>query len=109
MQTRVLTPKQVLNCTIFSFLLDIYIIQEDAVRSLYVLFDNSLYLFVALKKRRVTHVQNHAFIKEHFLGIGKDSIFLGWTVRYCLITVLVYLFRLFVLSKYLNVVIMSFT
>ncbi|CAH2071934.1 unnamed protein product, partial [Thlaspi arvense] len=32
-----------------------------------------------LKTRRVTNVQNHAFIKEHFLGIGKDSAFLGWT------------------------------
>jgi len=33
----------------------------------------------ALRKRRVTHVHNHAFIKEHFLGIGKDSVILGWT------------------------------
>uniref|UniRef100_A0A1J3IKU7 MLO-like protein n=1 Tax=Noccaea caerulescens TaxID=107243 RepID=A0A1J3IKU7_NOCCA len=33
----------------------------------------------AFKKRRVTNVQNHAFIKDHFLGIGKDSVILGWT------------------------------
>ncbi|CAN8237743.1 unnamed protein product [Cochlearia groenlandica] len=33
----------------------------------------------ALRKRRVTHVNQHAFIKEHFLGIGKDSVILGWT------------------------------
>lgn len=33
----------------------------------------------ALRKKRVTHVQNHTFIQEHFLGIGKDSVFLGWT------------------------------
>ncbi|ESQ37926.1 hypothetical protein EUTSA_v10028582mg [Eutrema salsugineum] len=37
----------------------------------------------ALKKRRVTHVHNHAFIKEHFLGIGKDSVILGWTQSFC--------------------------
>ncbi|KAJ4876571.1 MLO-like protein 1 [Raphanus sativus] len=33
------------------------------------------------KKRKVTHVHQHAFIKEHFLGIGKDSFFLGWTTH----------------------------
>ncbi|XVF06730.1 hypothetical protein REPUB_Repub06bG0075800 [Reevesia pubescens] len=29
-------------------------------------------------KKKVTHVHQHTFIKEHFLGIGKDSIVLGW-------------------------------
>lgn len=29
-------------------------------------------------KKKVTHVRQHAFIKEHFLGIGKDSAILGW-------------------------------
>ncbi|XP_017977441.1 PREDICTED: MLO-like protein 1 [Theobroma cacao] len=29
-------------------------------------------------KKKVTHVREHTFIKEHFLGIGKDSIVLGW-------------------------------
>ncbi|KAK2638431.1 hypothetical protein Ddye_026226 [Dipteronia dyeriana] len=29
-------------------------------------------------KKKVTHVHQHAFIKEHFLGIGKDSALLGW-------------------------------
>ncbi|XVE90302.1 hypothetical protein DITRI_Ditri20bG0066600 [Diplodiscus trichospermus] len=28
--------------------------------------------------KKVTHVRQHTFIKEHFLGIGKDSIVLGW-------------------------------
>ncbi|KAF8031931.1 hypothetical protein BT93_D0979 [Corymbia citriodora subsp. variegata] len=27
---------------------------------------------------KITHVHQHAFIKEHFLGIGKNSILLGW-------------------------------
>ncbi|KAL5703479.1 MLO-like protein 1 [Ranunculus cassubicifolius] len=27
---------------------------------------------------KVTHVHQHAFIKDHFLGIGKHSTFLGW-------------------------------
>ncbi|XP_030550884.2 MLO-like protein 1 isoform X2 [Rhodamnia argentea] len=27
---------------------------------------------------KVTHVHQHAFIKEHFLGIGKDLALLGW-------------------------------
>ncbi|CAH8352461.1 unnamed protein product [Eruca vesicaria subsp. sativa] len=44
------------------------------------LADESFDTEAALKKRRkVTHVHQHAFIKEHFLGIGKDSFFLGWT------------------------------
>ncbi|KAG6574804.1 MLO-like protein 1 [Cucurbita pepo subsp. pepo] len=29
-------------------------------------------------KPKVTHVHQHAFIKDHFLGIGKDSALLGW-------------------------------
>ncbi|XWS57936.1 hypothetical protein CRYUN_Cryun09bG0215700 [Craigia yunnanensis] len=29
-------------------------------------------------KKNVTDVHQHAFIKEHFLGFGKDSIVLGW-------------------------------
>ncbi|XP_010277858.1 PREDICTED: MLO-like protein 1 [Nelumbo nucifera] len=29
-------------------------------------------------KSKVTHVHEHAFIKDHFQGIGKDSAFLGW-------------------------------
>ncbi|KAH9771079.1 MLO-like protein 1 [Citrus sinensis] len=29
-------------------------------------------------KTKVTHVHQHAFIKEHFLGYGKDSALLGW-------------------------------
>ncbi|XP_021282490.1 MLO-like protein 1 [Herrania umbratica] len=29
-------------------------------------------------KKKVTHVRQHTFIKDHFLGIGKDSIVLGW-------------------------------
>ncbi|KAK8480541.1 hypothetical protein V6N13_031449 [Hibiscus sabdariffa] len=29
-------------------------------------------------KNKVTHVHQHTFIKEHFLGFGKDSIVLGW-------------------------------
>ncbi|XP_059626325.1 MLO-like protein 1 [Cornus florida] len=31
-----------------------------------------------LKSRKVTHVHQHAFIQDHFLGIGKDSAILGW-------------------------------
>ncbi|XVF30654.1 hypothetical protein REPUB_Repub16aG0077000 [Reevesia pubescens] len=31
-----------------------------------------------LLKRKVTHVHQHTFIKEHFQGFGKDSIALGW-------------------------------
>lgn len=30
-------------------------------------------------KKKVTHVHQHAFIKEHFLGMGKDSALLGWS------------------------------
>ncbi|XP_010528781.1 PREDICTED: MLO-like protein 1 [Tarenaya hassleriana] len=30
-------------------------------------------------KDKVTHVHQHAFIKEHFLGFGKDSAILVWT------------------------------
>ncbi|XP_065853790.1 MLO-like protein 1 isoform X1 [Euphorbia lathyris] len=29
-------------------------------------------------KRKVTHVHQHTFIKEHFRGFGKDSALLGW-------------------------------
>ncbi|KAJ0079251.1 hypothetical protein Patl1_23587 [Pistacia atlantica] len=29
-------------------------------------------------KKKVTHVEQHTFIREHFLGIGKDSVILGW-------------------------------
>ncbi|KAJ4843292.1 MLO-like protein 1 [Turnera subulata] len=31
-------------------------------------------------KQQVTHVHQHAFIKEHFLGIGKDSALMGWLI-----------------------------
>ncbi|XP_059456705.1 MLO-like protein 1 [Corylus avellana] len=31
-----------------------------------------------LKAKTVTHVHQHAFIKEHFRGIGKNSAMLGW-------------------------------
>lgn len=31
-----------------------------------------------LKKKKVTNVHQHAFIKDHFLGMGKDSALLGW-------------------------------
>jgi len=66
---RSLTPKQVLN-------------RLYASGTLCILFDYLLCFVAALRKRRVTHVHNHAFIKEHFLGIGKDSVILGWTVWY---------------------------
>ncbi|KAJ0013913.1 hypothetical protein Pint_20803 [Pistacia integerrima] len=33
-------------------------------------------------KKKVTHVEQHTFIREHFLGIGKDSVILGWMVSY---------------------------
>ncbi|KAH0978555.1 hypothetical protein GBA52_028274 [Prunus armeniaca] len=33
---------------------------------------------VLKKKKKVTHVNQHAFIKAHFLGMGKNSAFLGW-------------------------------
>lgn len=36
----------------------------------------------AVLKKKVTHVRQHAFIKEHFLGVGKDSAILGWLVCY---------------------------
>ncbi|MCI18804.1 MLO-like protein 1-like, partial [Trifolium medium] len=28
----------------------------------------------------VTHVHQHAFIKDHFTGFGKDSSIVGWLV-----------------------------
>ncbi|KAF6137524.1 hypothetical protein GIB67_031803 [Kingdonia uniflora] len=28
--------------------------------------------------KKVTNVQQHAFIRDHFLGVGKDSALLGW-------------------------------
>lgn len=31
-----------------------------------------------LKTKTVTDVHQHAFIKDHFLGIGKNSVLLGW-------------------------------
>ncbi|KAM3698781.1 hypothetical protein ACJW30_06G215700 [Castanea mollissima] len=31
-----------------------------------------------LKSKTVTDVHQHAFIKDHFLGIGKNSVILGW-------------------------------
>ncbi|CAH8301311.1 unnamed protein product [Eruca vesicaria subsp. sativa] len=43
------------------------------------LADESFDPEAAPDKNRLTHVHQHAFIKEHFLGIGKDSVFLGWT------------------------------
>ena len=39
-----------------------------------------MYCVSAVLKKKVTHVRQHTFIKEHFLGIGKDSIVLGWLV-----------------------------
>lgn len=33
-------------------------------------------------KKKVTHVRQHAFIREHFLGIGKDSVLLGWVLSF---------------------------
>ncbi|KAM1042210.1 hypothetical protein FF1_031348 [Malus domestica] len=30
------------------------------------------------KVKKVTHVHQHAFIRDHFLGMGKNSVFLGW-------------------------------
>ncbi|ESR50567.1 hypothetical protein CICLE_v10031281mg [Citrus x clementina] len=33
-------------------------------------------------KTKVTHVHQHAFIKEHFLGYGKDSALLGWMLSF---------------------------
>ncbi|KAL9423098.1 hypothetical protein AB3S75_035232 [Citrus x aurantiifolia] len=33
-------------------------------------------------KTKVTHVHQHAFIKEHFLGYGKDSTLLGWMLSF---------------------------
>lgn len=38
-----------------------------------------------MKTKTVTDVHQHAFIKDHFLGIGKNSALLGWLVSYCLI------------------------
>ncbi|XP_038726044.1 MLO-like protein 1 isoform X2 [Tripterygium wilfordii] len=29
-------------------------------------------------KKKVTHVQQHAFIRDHFLGVGKTKALLGW-------------------------------
>ncbi|XP_024022269.1 MLO-like protein 1 [Morus notabilis] len=31
-----------------------------------------------LKSRKVTNVHQHAFIRDHFLGIGRNSALLGW-------------------------------
>ncbi|XP_041000108.1 MLO-like protein 1 isoform X2 [Juglans microcarpa x Juglans regia] len=31
-----------------------------------------------MKTKTVTHVHQHAFIKDHFLGIGKNTALLGW-------------------------------
>ena len=39
-----------------------------------------MYCVSAVLKKKVTHVHQHTFIKEHFLGFGKDSIVLGWLV-----------------------------
>ncbi|GMN48622.1 hypothetical protein TIFTF001_017790 [Ficus carica] len=33
---------------------------------------------VLKSKTKVTHVQQHAFIRDHFIGIGKNSALLGW-------------------------------
>jgi len=30
----------------------------------------------------VTHVHDHAFIQNRFIGFGKDSAILGWVVSY---------------------------
>ncbi|KAK0602480.1 hypothetical protein LWI29_033813 [Acer saccharum] len=35
-----------------------------------------------IPKKKVTHVPKHAFIREYFRGIGKDSALLGWVVQY---------------------------
>ncbi|GKV47256.1 hypothetical protein SLEP1_g54171 [Rubroshorea leprosula] len=37
-------------------------------------------------KKTVTHVSQHAFIREHFGAIGKDSAILGWLVSCCIIS-----------------------
>ena len=58
------------------------------------LFARSNYLYVCVSahillicelcsaalKKKVTHVHDHAFIKDNFLGIGKNSAFLSWAV-----------------------------
>lgn len=31
---------------------------------------------------RITHVHRHDFIREHFLGLGKDSVLLGWVLSF---------------------------
>ena len=36
----------------------------------------------AVLKTNFTQVQDHDFIRNHFLGIGKDSALLGWVVSY---------------------------
>jgi hypothetical protein len=35
---------------------------------------------LAVLKKKFTHVQQHTFIKEHFLGIGKNSALRVWLV-----------------------------
>lgn len=34
-------------------------------------------------KPKITHVRQHAFIQEHFLGLGGKSKFLGWLYSFC--------------------------
>ena len=44
------------------------------------------------KSKTVTDVHQHAFIKDHFLGLGKNSVILGWLVSYYLISIRFYLY-----------------
>ena len=34
----------------------------------------------AVLKKKITHVHDHAFIKDRFLGIGKNSAVMSWVV-----------------------------
>ncbi|KAH7571606.1 hypothetical protein JRO89_XS04G0098800 [Xanthoceras sorbifolium] len=51
---------------------------QQVSEKLSVSLSSLLALIVAVLKKKVTHVHQHAFIREHFLGIGKDSALLGW-------------------------------
>jgi hypothetical protein len=46
------------------------------------LMDNSfIQSHETAEPRKVTHVQQFEFIREHFMGIDRDSIVLSWLVR----------------------------
>lgn len=36
----------------------------------------------AALKHKVTHVHEHDFIKNRFLGMGRNSVIMGWLVSY---------------------------